>query len=227
MSNTKNNSTAIVKAVLIIEILFFLIWRFSGWAPRPIPFGNPLFLLLITVSFYIPLSVERRKWKSMGLSRGNLKIKYAGVALLIGIALSVLGFLIIIPGFEALTNTQFDKSFFEQLRGNPKLLRAAIAASIIYAGFGEEMIYRGILINRIVDLFDNTISARVLGVLGSTVIFAFAHSYQGIVGILSSGTIGLTLAILYLRCNRNLWMVIIAHATIDIVASILIYLNFF
>ncbi|MEP1095945.1 MAG: type II CAAX endopeptidase family protein [Cyclobacteriaceae bacterium] len=227
MENSKNKRSATVKAILILEILFFLVWRFSGWAPRPIPFGNPLFLALVTVSFFLPLSFERRNWKLMGLSKANFNGKSLSFAFLIGIILSVLGFLVIIPGFETLTNAEFDKSFFEQLRGNFNLLLAAFGISILYAGFGEEMIYRGFILNRITDFFGSNQLAKILGVIGSTVIFAMAHSYQGIVGILSSGTIGLILAIVYLRYNRNLWMVIVAHATIDIIAAILIYLSIF
>ncbi|MEP5611648.1 MAG: type II CAAX endopeptidase family protein [Cyclobacteriaceae bacterium] len=227
MDKKTNNAVISAKVVLLVEILFFLVWRFSGWAPRPIPIGNPLFLILVTASLFLPLSVDRRNWKSMGLFKGHVNSKIIGMGLVFGIALSILGFTLIIPGYEVLTDSQFDTSFFEQLRGNTTLLAAAIGISIVYAGFAEEMIYRGFIMNRIIDLFGGAKMAKILGVVGSVVIFAMAHSYQGIVGILSSGTVGLILALIYLKYGRNLWIVIITHATIDIVASILIYLSIF
>ncbi len=221
----EKKKTFIIKLVLIIEIVFFLLWRFSGLAPRPIPLGTPLFIVLISISFLIPASFERKHWIKLGLTKGGLNMKTFGKSIIVGSMLSLVGFLLLIPLFEWLTHSQFDMSFFEQLRGNTRLLFAAIGVSIIYAGFGEEMIYRGFLLNRIIDLLPDTKWAEVLAVLSSSVIFALAHSYQGIVGILSSGTIGMILCIVYLRNGKNLWFVIFSHAIIDIVAAMLIYLS--
>ncbi len=213
------------KLILLIEVFFFLTWRFSGLAPATIPFGSPIFLIIITLSFYIPSNLERIKWKDMGLTK--FKGTDALKAISIGILLSLFSYFFLLPAFEFITNSSFDTSYFEKIRGNISTLFLAIAVSLLYAGLAEELIYRGFLLNRLIALIGNQSYAVTVGVLVSSVVFGLAHSYQGIVGILTSGTIGLILAIVYLEFKKNLWIVIITHAIIDIVAAILIYLGLF
>ncbi len=222
-----NQIKTAAKIVLLIEISFMIAWRFAGYAPSPIPLGNPLLIGIISLSFFIPTRVHRKNWREVGLTKHTFKKKYLAQSLLMGAALGFIGFLVLIPGLEFLTGEEFDRSFFERIEGNIAMLFAAIGASLLYAGIGEEMIYRGFLLDRLNDLIGGKEAGTILAVLLSAGVFGLAHSYQGIVGILSSGVIGLILGLLYVRFDRNLWVVILVHATIDVIAAVIIFLGFF
>ena len=81
----------------------------------------------------------------------------------------------------------------------------------ITAGICEEFIYRGILLGLL---------ASSLGVwpaiLISSVVFGIGHSYQGPVGVLRTGVVGLIMA-LVVTLTGSLFVAMVAHAVIDIV----------
>ncbi len=66
------------------------------------------------------------------------------------------------------------------------------------AAFGEEMIYRGYLMNRAADLLNRARMAWTVSVITVQIVFGFAHSYQGWTGVIDEGIMGLLLAALYL-----------------------------
>jgi membrane protease YdiL (CAAX protease family) len=43
------------------------------------------------------------------------------------------------------------------------------------AAFGEEMVYRGYLMNRVADLFAKSRTGWIISLLGVNVLFGFAH----------------------------------------------------
>jgi len=83
-------------------------------------------------------------------------------------------------------------------------------ATSLSAGFCEEFIFRGYLIWAFQPL---------LGLWGaaafSVVVFAFAHSYQGVKGILSVGIVGALFTLVVLIFG-SLWPAIVLHALTDI-----------
>lgn len=78
----------------------------------------------------------------------------------------------------------------------------------ITAGVCEEILYRGFLFYA----FD--MPAFIL-ILLTAIIFGFAHAYQGVQGMLSTGILGLAFAALY-YFGGSLWPPILLHALIDI-----------
>ena len=87
------------------------------------------------------------------------------------------------------------------------------------AAFGEELLVRGFMLNRLEGLTRSTVWA----VIAQAAIFALAHLYQGITGVLFVFAIGLIFGAIFIRCGRNLWPVIAAHGLIDTVAITSIY----
>ena len=107
-------------------------------------------------------------------------------------------------------------SRFNYLEGNLPNLIIQLVIIWITAAFLEEFIFRGYLLNRLVDLQGSqTRLAWVLAVIGQAIIFGLAHAYQGPVGVLKTGAIGLVFGLAYLAVKRNLWPLIIAHGLID------------
>lgn len=88
--------------------------------------------------------------------------------------------------------------------------RRAFVAVALTAGFCEELLYRGFLI----DWF----AARwgiAAAVAASTLLFALGHAYQGVGGIVKTGAVGLVLAGLYLA-SGSIWLPMILHAVLDV-----------
>jgi membrane protease YdiL (CAAX protease family) len=128
----------------------------------------------------------------------------------------------IVPIAEKLTGVTVDLSQVEAIQGDPATLGIWLAQALALAAFGEELVFRGYLMNRVADLFGKKRLGLVVGLLISSVGFGWAHRYQGDAGMVATGLIGVLLALLYLR-TRNLWSVIICHAVVDLTALIVIY----
>ncbi|MBH5321745.1 CPBP family intramembrane glutamic endopeptidase [Aurantiacibacter sediminis] len=97
-----------------------------------------------------------------------------------------------------------------------------VGVAWLAAGTGEELLYRGFLMDRL---------ARVSGLRGKpwlviviqAVLFGLPHAYQGWGGVVVTGTVGLFLGWLRMQQKGNLWACIIAHAAVDTIAMALFY----
>ncbi len=56
-----------------------------------------------------------------------------------------------------------------------------------------------------------------------SIVFGYAHLYQGATGIVENTIDGLLLGLMYLRCDRKLSVPIIAHGVQDTVDFLLIF----
>ncbi len=88
-------------------------------------------------------------------------------------------------------------------------LRHFIGVSLT-AGIVEEIVYRGFVLWYL-GLFMPLWAAVVV----SSVAFGLGHSYQGAMGALRCGLIGLAFAVFYV-VTGSIWLPIIAHAILDI-----------
>jgi len=120
---------------------------------------------------------------------------------------------------------QPDLETFRALHGNLKLTLIFIALAWALAAFGEEMVYRGYLMNRVADLLNRTRAAWIISLIAVHVGFGLAHAYQGVTGIIDEGFMGVLLGIIYLRTGRNLAVPIIAHGVADSIDFVLIFLG--
>lgn len=80
------------------------------------------------------------------------------------------------------------------------------------AGICEEVVYRGYVMAVL-----NAFGGAALAVVGSTLLFALGHVYQGR-GVAKVAVVGLVAALLYLL-GRSLWPVIVLHAALDAFAG--------
>jgi len=84
-----------------------------------------------------------------------------------------------------------------------------------FAAFGEEIGYRGYLLNRAADVGGRSKAAYWAGVILVAILFGYGHYYKGPSGIVDSGMAGLLLGAAYVLSGRNLWVCILAHGFID------------
>ncbi|HKV80582.1 MAG TPA: CPBP family intramembrane glutamic endopeptidase [Candidatus Sulfotelmatobacter sp.] len=92
-----------------------------------------------------------------------------------------------------------------------------------FAAFGEEIGYRGYLINRGADAGSQSKSAYWVAVVVVSVLFGYGHYYKGPAGIVDSGMAGLVLGAAYVLSGRNLWVCVLAHGFIDTIGLIAVF----
>jgi len=118
-----------------------------------------------------------------------------------------------------------DMSGYNYLEGNLPMLIAALLAVFIASSFGEEVIYRGFLITRISEMGGNTKTWLRLAVLISSIVFGLIHFKWGPMGMVQTGFMGLALGIAFLMTKRNLWALVMAHAYMDAILMVQMYLG--
>jgi len=96
---------------------------------------------------------------------------------------------------------------------------AAWAALCIIVGFSEEIVFRGYLQSQGIAIFQRI----PLGVLLSSIVFGFAHGYQGVRGMVLIGAFGAMFSVITLL-RRNLLPGILAHAWHDFLMGLLLAL---
>lgn len=176
------------------------------------------------------MKARGRSWSEMGLKPpatmgGWLLVVGYTVVIMAGVLLLVTT--VLIPVLTALIpNADTDSGdHFTFLLGRPYFFVTYILTVVwIGAAFGEEMFSRGILMNRLAEVFGNTPLAWGIALFGQAAFFGFAHAYQGLAGIFLTGGIGFILGAFYLLGQRNLWPLILAHGLIDTISLTQFYL---
>jgi membrane protease YdiL (CAAX protease family) len=189
--------------------------------------GGPLVNLGLIVTLIIFWVVSRMRgsvWGAFGLARPKSWV----LTILMGIGVTVaiiLSFALLMPLITlAFPNTQQDLGRFDFLHGDLPNLIVNVVAAWFTAGFVEELLWRGYLMNRLVDLQGNrTKLTWVIALVGSAIIFGLGHTYQGLGGVIRITAVGLLFGAAFLTVRRNLWPVIIAHAVLDTISFVQIF----
>jgi uncharacterized protein len=116
-----------------------------------------------------------------------------------------------------------DLSRFAPLQGNLRLTLIAVFYVLIGAGFYEEFMFRGFLMQGFAMFFGGSRVAWGVALIVQAALFGVSHAYQNPLGILITGTLGALLGVVVLMSGRNLWIAIIAHGLFDASRSVLFY----
>jgi membrane protease YdiL (CAAX protease family) len=92
-----------------------------------------------------------------------------------------------------------------------------------FAAFGEELGYRGYLLNRAADAGGRSKAVYWIAVVLVSVLFGYGHYYKGPAGIVDSGMAGLILGAAYVLSGRNLWVCVLAHGFIDTIGLVAVF----
>ena len=208
------------KAAAAGEILLILAITVGHRVLRIIPVDEtvPIFLL-----GWLSLWLRGVGWRGVGLTRPPKWGRVITLGIGTGVLLQVLSEFLSEPAIRYLTHQVADMSEFTPLVGNLKLAALYLVLVWSWAAFGEELTYRGYVLNRAADLGGRTKSAWTVALLLVVGLFAFGHSYQGIAGMLDTGIHGLLFGVVYLASGRNLWPTVIAHGVCDTVGIVLIF----
>jgi membrane protease YdiL (CAAX protease family) len=186
---------------------------FDLWVPTLV------LLALATVSLLI-----RREWPStLGLVKPKGRrwwpLEILGVSVVW--TLVTIGFTI--PVLEHLTGTRQDVSQFTVVQGNVGLLALLLAYTWTLAAVGEEVAYRGFMLTRLRQAIGGGTAGSAATVAAAIVVallFGWAHSEQGVIGMVTTGIDALFFTWLRFR-YRTLWAAVLAHGfnnTIGLVA---------
>jgi membrane protease YdiL (CAAX protease family) len=186
--------------------------------------------LTLIASLFVVIALQRRHglgWRELGLRRPRRwwTIPAWGLAIMV---VTVIAQLTIVPLLaRALGAPEPDLSRYEPIVGNLPLFLVSALGAMFTGGFIEEVIYRGFLIDRLERLLGGHRHAAVGAALSSGVVFGLIHFEWGFGGIVSTAVMGATLGFLFLATRRNLWPLIAAHATMDFILLLQVYLGMF
>ena len=187
--------------------------------------ANFVMLLLILIGMqlrgetlnHFGFSIKFKDWKS--LFKTILWSFFVFVLILFGFAIasSVMSNILETTGSADLIGYKFVKD-------NTNVFIISLMAVLIASSFAEEVIYRAFLINRINELaVDNQLLKTAIVV--SAIVFGLFHFSWGPMGIVQTMAVGFVLAVCYIKLNKRLWILILAHAYIDTILMTKMYLG--
>jgi membrane protease YdiL (CAAX protease family) len=172
---------------------------------------------------WLSMMLRGEQWRDIGLSVPPEWRRLLLIGVVAGVAMELLELFATQPLLVALTGKFPDLSAFHDLIGNVPMLLLVIGASWIVAGLGEELVWRGYVLNRVADLLGGGRLGWAISIGIASVVFGLAHSYQDLTGIIENGVAGALLALLYIACGRNLIAPIVAHGVTDTIDSLTIF----
>jgi membrane protease YdiL (CAAX protease family) len=210
-----HDNKGLIVAELIIALLILIVYLADF-----IPLSATPFLLFLG---WLSLRLRGIGWRAVGMKRparwGNTLL--LGTA--VGIVFQFFSLYMLEPLIVRLTGKTIDLSQVAPVKGNVFLLALFLVLVWTLAAFGEELVYRGYLMNRVAELAGGRSMAWALSLVVVSVLFGVAHLYQGISGVATVIAAALVYGGLYLWSGRNLWAPIIAHGVYDTVALLLIF----
>jgi uncharacterized protein len=169
------------------------------------------------------LRLRGLRWKDVGFSRPRNWGTATAVGLLSGLSIEAFELFISQPLLVRWFGKMPDLSNFTIVHGNLKITLVYLLLIWVLAAFGEELVYRGYLMNRVAGMLHGTWAAWTVSFVVVSVVFGCSHIGQGATGMAENIWDGLLLGVLYLACGRNLAAPIIAHGITDTVDLLLMY----
>ncbi|WP_243743911.1 CPBP family intramembrane glutamic endopeptidase [Tenacibaculum caenipelagi] len=228
-----NKFVKIGELVLIFIIAFGFIKIFTPLAGDNIVhkqiviwFANILMLIYV----WIGIKLRDQKLTYFGLSFGKITLKECFKTILISIGVFIAAVAAFIIGSIIMANItgipeSSDLSNYEYLQNNISMLIITLIGTYIVASFGEEVIYRGFIINRLIELGLNSKLGKNLAIIISAVIFGLVHYQWGPMGIVQTGFMGAVLGYFYLKLKKRIWILVLAHGYMDTILMIQVYLS--
>jgi membrane protease YdiL (CAAX protease family) len=211
------------KWLAFVEFLFVALIFYADYR-KLIPISKTPELLLLG---WISLRMRKLRWRDVGFTRYRSLPVTIAIGIVLGVLTEAFQLLVTQPFLAKIVGKQPDLELFRMLTGNIKTTLLFVALSWTLAAFGEELVWRGYLMNRVADVGHRTPRAWIASLVIVNMAFGVAHGYQGLTGLIEEGVAGLFLGLMYLRTGRNLSVPIIAHGVADTIDMILIYFGKF
>jgi len=208
-------------ALAVLEFTLFAGIYLADWKHHILLSKVPY---LLTVA-WISLRLRELRWRDVGLHlfRNWRTTLLIGVAA--GVAIEVLELFCTQPLLAHATGQMPDLSAFARVAGNLRWLIISLAFTWTLFAFGEELIFRGYLMERLAGLLGKTQRAWTVALLAASLAFGLSHFQQGITGVSENFVDGVILGTLYWKLGCNLAVPIVAHGVTDTIDFVLLFLH--
>ncbi|NND32435.1 MAG: CPBP family intramembrane metalloprotease [Saprospiraceae bacterium] len=185
--------------------------------------------IIMLIYVWIGLKLRGESFAHFGLTfrriswRESLKVFLLSLLVFV---LAIAGFIIGSIIMANITGIPENSSMggYDYLKNNMGMLLLTLVGVYIVSSFGEEVVYRGFLINRIIEIAGDTTRGSIIAVIASSVIFGLVHYEWGPMGIVQTFFMGLALGICYIKLKKRLWILILAHAYMDTILMVQMYM---
>lgn len=184
------------------------------------PAIGPVLLVLMLGGF--------ASFDDLGMRRPRSWAAELGLGLALGLALFLVRFLLLHPASvwaASLVDGATLHTPSELVAAKPWAFARQIVLAIVHAGFFEEFVYRGYLLNEAKARLGDGRLAWPLAILGVGTLFGALHFYWGLPGVIFATTWFVLTSGVYLAIGRNLWPMMVSHALADILTFTLAYLG--
>jgi hypothetical protein len=219
------NKKAIID-VLIILIVFLVSWYFRTLFP--IEFQGTFVVFVTSVVALIILKLRHLSFNDIGLIKRNTNKVFAKEVLYVIFLIFAVQFVGILMTTAVFGSPQSGNAVTNQPKTVIGFLLDNIFLVWIITAFGEEFIFRGIILNRLQAVFNSLKSNYIIYLISGiqAIWFGVGHQSQGISGMITAGLIGFALGIYVLKNpKRGLWPLIIAHGLIDTIVLTIYFIK--
>lgn len=211
-----NKTFFTTKLIPLITITLCVILYLSGYFQ----------MIFAAILMLIASAIEYKKnlFKSLGFQRSRINVKSLLIeAPVFGIGFFLFYYYVMVPITNNLTGQPIDYSFFEPYVGNLPAMLGLLVFVWISAAFGEEIVFRGYLMQQFTKFFGSSKISLVINILLLGILFSYMHVYQGISGQVVSGITGALFALIFHIRKNDLWFCIAAHGFFDTAALVFVY----
>lgn len=222
LPRTENRARILLEIALVLATLALAISGFLYAGVRVV--AGPVSVLLAVMMIWLLLRWRGRTWSAVGLEQPPKLLRTVFFGLVTWLLVTfVMGGLQ--PLLVWLIGRPVNLSALDFVRGNTTAFLMMLLMAWSTAAVGEELIFRGFVMNRLSEFQGEGRLAWVSALLLQGALFGLAHFYQGLAGMVFTGVLGCLLGLAYLATGWNLWVPIIAHGLIDTVSLLALYLN--
>lgn len=206
-------------SLYILEILLFIAIVIAD-AYGLVPITQTLFLLPLV---WLVLKLHREQWSMIGFKKPDRLGQSIAIGVGVGVLMELLGAYLTTPWISSWFGVEPDYTGLGGIRGNVTMLIVFLLLSWTLAAFGEEICFRGFLMQRLARVFGDNRAAWIISLVLSSILFGWGHTEQGVSGWIQEGLNALMLGALFLMAKRNLTVPIVAHGVSNTLAFVLIY----
>src|SRR5204863_5156840 len=187
----------LIDIIVLVAVTFLLDAVLGAFLPVPISWEKGFVfdaigkMLLVGVAWGL-IRLRGERLADIGLKRPASWTR----TFMIGIAFAAIVFIAMYLSEKA--GFRGDLSKFKDVQGNLELTLFGVLYAFIGAGFYEEFMFRGFLMQGLAMLFGASRSAWIVACVLQGALFGAAHAYQNPLGIAITGTLGVLMGFLVL-----------------------------
>jgi membrane protease YdiL (CAAX protease family) len=117
----------------------------------------------------------------------------------------------LVPVLADWLHAEDQPSFMRYILGRPSQFVLWLVIGWLVGGFGEELLFRGFLLERAGTATLRGPLGHALGIVGQALLFGSLHLYSGAFAFVHSFVFAVVSGLAYFAVGRNLWPLIVVH----------------